>query len=119
MSVALVAPDDAGKAPEERIKDYKSACAIYDTLKKADTLNARNRDLVHRLIRGDPPRDQALMEAAGMGDFSNFNSLKAAADTDQAVTTFIGLADSTPTLIQVKTKFGDPAKRADWGAGDQ
>lgn len=117
MAIDLQTVDEeTGEPPESRIKDYAAATRLYRTLRDADQIPARNRDLVHRLMRGDPPRDQKLMDDAGMGSFCNVNFLKAAADRDQAVTVFNGLSDSPTTLINVKTKYGDPAQRGDWEA---
>jgi hypothetical protein len=114
MAIDLAAPDDSGEAPERRIKGYTDATRLYTVLRDADRIPAHDRLLVQMMINGAPPRDQKAMEANGYGDLANFSSLKALADRDQAVTTFVGLADATPTLITVKTKFGDPSQRPDW-----
>ena len=114
MPLDLQGLDSDGVAPESRIKNYEEATRLFKVLEEADRIPARNRAYVHGLIAGDPPRNQAEMDKAGYGDFANFNSLKALADRDQAVTAFVGISDTTTNLISVKTRFGDPSQRPDW-----
>ena len=114
MALELETISETGEAPERRFKDYKSVVAAYREVERADDIPAERRACVLRLVKGESPFDQAERERAGVGWQSNVNFLEAAADLEQAQTGYVTLANATPSLIEVRTKYGDPSKRAGW-----
>jgi hypothetical protein len=103
--------NDKGTPPRTRIKDAKSAREIYHKLLKADEESARNRAAIDEMFAGAPPYDDAELRATGQAARANVNFGEADALLEAALAGYVDLLSSVETLVNFKTKFGDPQER--------
>lgn len=103
-----------GSVPPTRLKDVDSANAVYNKLKQADDINARNRSEVQAMFDGAPPWDESVLKATGQGGRCNVNFGEADSLLEAALTGYIDLINSVENLVDVKTTYGDPNKRDEW-----
>lgn len=106
--------EGAAKPPQRRIKDAKSAYALYRDAREADKLNAYNRKVVSEMIDGEPPFDDAELDELGHGDAVNLNFLEGAAIIESALSSYNDLTSSVDVLWNCHTTFGDEASRPEW-----
>lgn len=103
--------EEDAKPPQRRIKDAKSAHALYRDAYEADKENAYNRKVVNEMIDGEPPYDDGELDTLGHGDAVNLNFLEGTALVESALSSYNDLTSSVDILWTCHTKFGDKAKR--------
>lgn len=104
-----------GKAPRTRLKDAESLDTIYKKLVSADDESARNRASVDAMFDGEPPYDDAELEAAGQSQRCNLDFGEGLGALDAALTGYYDLTNSVDVLARVYTTHGaDAAERAEW-----
>ena len=69
----LASLDEKGKPFKSRLKDVKSALAIFSNLRKADEGSSVNRARVDAMFDGSSPYDQASLNTSGQGLKTNLN----------------------------------------------
>lgn len=106
--------DNIGSAPRTRIKDAQCAREIYHKLLKADEGSARNRSQIDEMFAGAPPYDDAELRATGQAARANVNFGEADALLESALSGYVDLLSSVETLVNFKTKFGDPQERIEY-----
>jgi hypothetical protein len=106
--------DKSGAAPGTRIKDAKCAREIYHKLLKADEESARNRSQIDEMFAGAPPYDDSELRATGQSARANVNFGEADALLESALSGYVDLLSSVETLVNFKTKFGDPQERIEY-----
>jgi hypothetical protein len=106
--------DDCGCPPRTRIKDAASAREIFHRLLKADEESARNRAQIDEMFAGAPPYDDAELRATGQAARANVNFGEADAMLEAAMSGYIDLLSSVETLVNFKTKHGDPEERIEY-----
>ncbi|MEA2552007.1 MAG: hypothetical protein QOJ65_183 [Fimbriimonadaceae bacterium] len=107
--------EEAAKPPPRRIKDAKSAHALYRDAREADKENAYNRKVVNEMIDGDPPYDDQELDTLGHGDAVNLNFLEGTAVVESALSSYNDLTSSVDILWTCHTKYGDKAQRPELG----
>lgn len=114
MSIELETIAESGKAPRTRIKDAKSAHAIYLAMRQADDSAALDRQKIQAMIDGEPPYSPGQLKALGQGYRANLNFGESSAALETALAAYSDLVNSVDKLVSVKTKFGDPSQRVEW-----
>lgn len=105
--------EEDAKPPEHRIKNSKSAHALYVSAKEADKGNAYNRKLVQEML-DEPPYDDAELDSLGHADAVNLNFLEGAAVVESALASYNDLTSSVDSLVKVHTTYGEGEERLEW-----
>ena len=103
--------DEKGKPVESRIKDVKSATAIFNTLRKADEGSSANRARVDAMFDGANPYSAAQLTSSGQGLKTNLNFGEAQRLLDIALSAYVDLYSSLEKLVEVKGSEGEPSER--------
>lgn len=114
MSIELENIAESGKAPRTRIKDAKSAHAIYTSIRNADDASAIDRQKIQSMLDGEPPYSPQQLKSLGQGYRANLNFGESAAALETALSAYSDLVNSVDRLASVKTSEGDPAQRVEW-----
>ena len=114
MSIELESLSESGKAPRTRIKDAKSAHAIYMSMRQSDDASAIDRQKIQAMLDGEPPYSSSQLKSLGQGYRANLNFGEAAAALETSLAAYSDLVNSVDRLISVKTSEGDPAQRIEW-----
>ena len=114
MSIELESLAESGKPPRQRIKDAKSAHAIYQTMRMADDASALDRQKIQSMLDGEPPYSPSQLKALGQGYRANLNFGEAASALETSLSAYSDLVNSVDKLAAVKTSFGDPSQRVEW-----
>ena len=114
MSIELETISDSGKAPRTRIKDAKSAHAIYTSIRNADDASSIDRQKIQSMLDGEPPYSPQQLKSLGQGYRANLNFGEAAAALETSLSAYSDLVNSVDRLASVKTSEGDPAQRVEW-----
>ena len=114
MSIELENISESGKAPRTRIKDAKSAHAIYTSIRNADDASSIDRQKIQSMLDGEPPYSPQQLKSLGQGYRANLNFGESAAALETALSAYSDLVNSVDRLASVKTSEGDPAQRVEW-----
>lgn len=114
MSIELENIAESGKAPRTRIKDAKSAHAIYTSIRNADDASSIDRQKIQSMLDGEPPYSPQQLKSLGQGYRANLNFGESAAALETALSAYSDLVNSVDRLASVKTSEGDPAQRVEW-----
>ena len=101
-------------APKQRIKDVRSARAIYRKILHDDQKNSLNRARVQAVADGKPPYDPEKLKRNGQAFRTNLNFGEMASQIEYAMAAYEDMIDSVHTLIRVKTNFGTDQERHRW-----
>src|SRR6478752_8103534 len=112
--ILLPTQEDGKLLTRSRIKDAKAAHEIYTRMRKADEASAITRSQVQAMIDGEPPQDQATLDANGLGQMCNVNWGQAEQLLSAATAPYVDLVESVDTLCTVPTNFGDRQARPEW-----
>ena len=114
MSIDLENISESGKAPRTRIKDAKSAHAIFTAIRNADDASAIDRRKIQSMLDGEPPFSASQLKALGQSYRANLNFGEASAALEVSLSAYSDLVNSVDRLASVKTSFGDPSQRIEW-----
>jgi len=114
VSIELENIAESGKAPRTRIKDAKSAHAIYTSIRNADDASSIDRQKIQSMLDGEPPYSPQQLKSLGQGYRANLNFGESAAALETALSAYSDLVNSVDRLASVKTSEGDPAQRVEW-----
>ena len=114
MSIELESLSESGKPPRTRIKDVKSAHAIYMAMRQSDDASSIDRQKVQSMLDGEPPYSSQQLKALGQGYRANLNFGEAAAALETSLSAYSDLVNSVDKLATVKTSFGDASQRVEW-----
>jgi hypothetical protein len=114
VSIELENISESGKAPRTRIKDAKSAHAIYTSIRNADDASSIDRQKIQSMLDGEPPYSPQQLKSLGQGYRANLNFGESAAALETALSAYSDLVNSVDRLASVKTSEGDPAQRVEW-----
>lgn len=89
---------------------HKAFCEVY----KADEQASKDRSQVDQMFDGDPPYDEAQLEAAGQAFRCNLNFDEAGELLDTSMVSHIDLLNGVEALVSVETDYGPPEMRAEW-----
>ena len=103
-----------GTPPPSRIKDPASLNQVFNRLKQADDVNARNRAEVDAMFDGAPPYDDNTLREAGMASRCNLNFGEAETLLESALAGYVDLLNSVERLISVEVQEVDPQKKGDY-----
>lgn len=103
----LDALDEKGKPVETRLKDVKSALAIFKTLFKADEKSAVNRARVDAMFDGAAPYNQASLTTSGQPLKTNLNFGEAQRILDISLSAYVDLYSSLERLVNVTGTMGE------------
>jgi hypothetical protein len=107
--------EDEASPPRERLKDAKSAHALYISAREADRENAINRVTVQETVDGEPPFDQNELERSGHPETVNLNFGEMYAIIEASLSSYNDLTSSVDTLVSCHTTFGEDSDRPEWG----
>ena len=88
MSIELETISDSGKAPRTRIKDAKSAHAIYTSIRNADDASSIDRQKIQSMLDGEPPYSPQQLKSLGQGYRANLNFGESAAALETALSAY-------------------------------
>jgi predicted transcriptional regulator YdeE len=103
----LDALDEKGKPVETRLKDVKSALAIFKTLFKADEKSAVNRARIDAMFDGAAPYNQASLTTSGQPLKTNLNFGEAQRILDISLSAYVDLYSSLERLVNVTGTMGE------------
>jgi len=106
----LASLDEKGKPFKSRLKDVKSALAIFSNLRKADEGSSVNRARVDAMFDGSSPYDQAGLNRSGQGLKTNLNFGEAQRLLDISMSAYVDLYSSLEKLVEVKGTEGEAAE---------
>ena len=99
---------------ERRLKDAKSALAVYTQLKDADRQSALQRARIDAMFDGSAPYSQAKLNASGQSMKSNLNFGEAQRLLDISLSAYVDLYSSLERFVAVKGTLGEAAQRSEW-----
>ncbi len=102
--------DEKGKPLESRIKNVKSACAIFEGLRKADEGSSYNRSRVDAMFDGASPYSQTQLNTSGQGLKTNLNFGEAQRLLDISLSSYVDLYSSLERLVEVRGTQGEPSE---------
>ena len=97
-----------------RIKDAKSALAIFNRLKDADANSALQRARIDGMFDGASPYDQGKLNASGQSQKTNLNFGEAQRLLDISLSAYVDLYSSLEKFVNVKGTLGEDAQRHEW-----
>jgi hypothetical protein len=104
--------DEKGRPPVgSRLKKAQDARNLYMDMVRDDEGSAANRAMTQGMKDGDPPFDQAKLNASGQGARSNANFLAGHVLISNACNGFIDIVTSVPKLVTIQTEFGEAQER--------
>jgi len=103
--------NEKGKPVKSRIKDVKSALAIFNILRKADEGSSINRARVDAMFDGASPYSSAQLTSSGQGLKTNLNFGESQRLLDIALSAYVDLYSSLEKLVEVKGSEGEPSER--------
>jgi hypothetical protein len=104
--------DEKGKPVKTRLKDVKSAIAIFLTLAKADEKSSVNRARVDAMFDGAAPYNQGNLASSGQGLKTNLNFGEAQRLLDIALSAYVDLYSSLECLVEVTGTTGEKSEIA-------
>ena len=102
--------DDKGKPVETRLKDVKSALAIFATLRGADEKSAVNRARIDARFDGAAPYNASTLAISGQGLKTNLNFGDAQRLLDISLSAYVDLYSSLERLIEVTGTQGEASE---------
>jgi len=111
----LATLNESGSAPVTRIADATQARTMVLGLLRNDENRARKRALVKGLVDGNPPYNPGKLKEAGRATACNVNWREAEAYLGAALGAFYDVFNEAPTYATVKTAYGQPEQREEWG----
>ena len=102
--------DEKGKPLVSRLKDVKSALAVFNNLRKADEQSSVNRARVDAMFDGASPYDQASLNRSGQGLKTNLNFGEAQRLLDISMAAYVDLYSSLEKLVEVKGTEGEASE---------
>ena len=102
--------DEKGKPLVSRLKDVKSALAVFNNLRKADEQSSVNRARVDAMFDGASPYDQAGLNRSGQGLKTNLNFGEAQRLLDISMSAYVDLYSSLEKLVEVKGTEGEASE---------
>ena len=103
----LGALDEKGKPLKSRLKDVKSATALFQTLRRADEGSSANRARVDAMFDGASPYDQGRLNTSGQGLKTNLNFGEAQRLLDISLSAYVDLYSSLEKLVEVTGTEGE------------
>ena len=100
-----------GTLAKTRIKDVKSALAIYTTLHQADRESSLQRARLDAMFDGAAPYDQAKLRASGQNMKTNLNFGEAQRQLDIALSAYVDLYSSLERFVDVRGTEGESNQR--------
>ena len=102
--------DDKGKPVETRLRDVKSALAIFATLRGADEKSAVNRARIDAMFDGAAPYNASNLAISGQGLKTNLNFGDAQRLLDISLSAYVDLYSSLERLIEVTGTQGEASE---------
>ena len=106
----LASLDEKGKPFESRLKDVKSALAIFENLRRADEGSSANRARVDAMFDGASPYNSNRLAASGQGLKTNLNFGEAQRLLDISLSAYVDLYSSLERLVEVKGTEGEASE---------
>ena len=102
--------DKKGKPVKSRLKDVKSAIAIFENLRRADEGSSANRARVDAMFDGESPYSSARLAASGQNLKTNLNFGESQRLLDIALSAYVDLYSSLEKLVEVKGTEGEASE---------
>tara|TARA_B100000530_G_scaffold148759_1_gene93336 strand:+ start:1265 stop:3529 length:2265 start_codon:yes stop_codon:yes gene_type:complete len=102
--------DEKGKPVKSRLKDVKSAVALFHTLRRADEGSSNNRARVDAMFDGANPYDSGRLAASGQGLKTNLNFGEAQRLLDISLSAYVDLYSSLERLVEVRGTEGEASE---------
>ena len=102
--------DEKGKPVKSRLKDVKSAVALFASLRKADEGSSGNRARVDAMFDGANPYDSGKLAVSGQGLKTNLNFGEAQRLLDISLSAYVDLYSSLERLVEVKGTEGEASE---------
>jgi len=99
--------------PESRLSTVAAGNEIVSKLLTDDIVASKNRADVQRMLDGEAPFDENVLEETGQSHRCNLNFGEGEAMLAAAVSSFYDLPDSVDKMAEFFTKGGDPASQDD------
>jgi len=99
--------DKKGKPTVSRLRDVKSANAIFLTLWKANEKSAINQSRIDAMFDGAAPYDAAQLAASGQSMKTNLNFGEAQRLLDVSLSAYVDLYSSLERLVEVRAASGE------------
>ena len=110
-SLGLVNSEDDGTPAKKRIKDAKSALAIFTRLHDADRQSSLQRARIDAMFDGAAPYDQGKLAASGQAAKTNLNFGEAQRLLDISLSAYVDLYSSLERFVEVRGTTGEANDR--------
>ena len=112
LGLTMGVKEDGTKS--RRLKDVKSALAVFTRLKEADQQSALQRARIDGMFDGASPYDQGKLNASGQGQKTNLNFGEAQRLLDISLSAYVDLYSSLEKFVNIKGTLGEDAQRHEW-----
>lgn len=106
--------DSEGKVPESRLKSAAALRAIHSQNRRDDEGSAINRARVQAMLDGEPPYNQAALNANGQGARANANFLQGRTLLNRINNGYLDMVTSVKQLMSISVEYGEPAERHEY-----
>lgn len=117
MEDDLLSLDEEGKPPEpSRLPDAKAIRKLFVKETDNDESSAVRRTQIQAMVDGQPPYNQAALNASGQGSRANANFLMGQDLVNRACNGYQDILTSPKILMTVDVEFGEATEAADYEA---
>lgn len=117
MEDDLLSLDEDGKPPEpSRLPNARAIRKLFSKETDADEASAIRRTQIQAMIDGQPPYNQAALNASGQGSRANANFLMGQDLINRACNGYQDILTSSKILMTVDCEYGEAAESADYEA---
>lgn len=107
--------DSEGKVPRpSRLSSASALRGLYQDLIRDDEESARKRVRVQAMVDGEPPFDQAKLNASGQGSRANANFLMGQDLINKTCNGYLDIITSVKNLVTVEVEGGEPNERPNY-----
>jgi hypothetical protein len=110
-SLGLANIDSDGNVPETRITSPEMIRSAHSQNRRDDEINATNRARVQASLDGEPPYNQASLNANGQGARANANFLQGRSRLNRLNNGYLDMVTSVKHLMTLTVDYGESAER--------
>lgn len=108
----LALPDESGALPKpSRLSSASTVRDLYSALVREDENSSRARVRVQAMVDGEPPYNQAALNASGMGSRANANFLMGRDLITKTNNGYLDIITSAKQLMTLVVEAGEPSER--------
>lgn len=112
-SLNILQIPEEGQIPESRLKDAHTGREIFESLRRADEVNAKTRAKIQAMFDGSPPYDPHQLKKSKQTYRCNLNFGEAESMLEYAMSGYVDLLHSVEDLVYTPTTWGEENERGE------